>query len=117
MAFNSKSLQDVGLAILESYSRILESLAFVLISRIDDVLYADSLAKGSTTKCPKERQPMLDAGEETESAPSMSLSDFMSRDCEAGRGMVRKPSEVKDGKKFCYLVEHVGGMKSPAARR
>ncbi|XP_074562032.1 rho guanine nucleotide exchange factor 8-like [Curcuma longa] len=117
--------KDVGLAILESYSRVLESLAFVLISRIDDVLYADSLAKGSTTKCPKGRQPKLNAREETESASLMSLSEFMSWDCEtghgtemrnAGGGTVKKPPEVKDGKKFCYLVERVGGMKSPAAR-
>ncbi|KAG6537246.1 hypothetical protein ZIOFF_002333 [Zingiber officinale] len=116
--------KDVGLAILESYSRILESLAFVLISRIDDVLYADSLAKGSTTKRPEGRQPMHDTREETKS-PSLSLSDFMSWDREtghgtemrnAGGGMVKRPTEVKDGKKFCYLVEHVGGTKSPAAR-
>ncbi|XP_039126090.1 rop guanine nucleotide exchange factor 9-like [Dioscorea cayenensis subsp. rotundata] len=37
--------KDVGQAILESYSRVLESLAFTLVSRIDDVLYADSLAQ------------------------------------------------------------------------
>lgn len=31
----------MGQAILESYSRILESLAFTVMSRIEDVLYAD----------------------------------------------------------------------------
>lgn len=36
--------QDVGLAILESYSRTLESLAFTVISRIEDVLNADLAA-------------------------------------------------------------------------
>ncbi|GJN15202.1 hypothetical protein PR202_gb02096 [Eleusine coracana subsp. coracana] len=33
--------RDVGLAILESYSRTLESLAFTVMSRIEDVLNAD----------------------------------------------------------------------------
>ncbi|KQJ97684.2 hypothetical protein BRADI_3g32850v3 [Brachypodium distachyon] len=33
--------KDVGQAILESYSRVLESLAFSIVSWIDDVLFAD----------------------------------------------------------------------------
>jgi len=33
--------RDVGQSILESYSRVLESLAFNIIARVDDVLYAD----------------------------------------------------------------------------
>ncbi|XP_010519715.1 PREDICTED: rop guanine nucleotide exchange factor 10-like isoform X2 [Tarenaya hassleriana] len=37
--------KDIGQAILESYSRILEGLAFKLVSRIDDVLEADLLAQ------------------------------------------------------------------------
>jgi hypothetical protein len=37
----------VGQSILESYSRVLESLAFTIIARIDDVLYADDLVKRS----------------------------------------------------------------------
>ncbi|KAK8695128.1 hypothetical protein V6N13_000302 [Hibiscus sabdariffa] len=40
--------QDVGLAILESYSRVLESLAFSVMSRIEDVLHADSLTRASS---------------------------------------------------------------------
>ncbi|KAK7294583.1 hypothetical protein RJT34_17472 [Clitoria ternatea] len=39
--------KDVGKAILESYSRILESLAFNMVARIDDVLYVDDLTKHS----------------------------------------------------------------------
>ncbi|GAU41826.1 hypothetical protein TSUD_177370 [Trifolium subterraneum] len=42
-----KDLMDVGKAILESYSRVLESLAFNMVSRIDDVLYVDDLTKNS----------------------------------------------------------------------
>lgn len=37
----------MGQSILESYSRVLESLSFTIISRIDDVLYADDLVKRS----------------------------------------------------------------------
>nr|CAD1835139.1 unnamed protein product [Ananas comosus var. bracteatus] len=37
--------KDVGQAILESYSRVLESLAFNIVSWIDDVLFADKSAR------------------------------------------------------------------------
>ncbi|KAJ4773997.1 rop guanine nucleotide exchange factor-like protein [Rhynchospora pubera] len=39
--------KDVGQAILESYSRVLESLAFNIVSWIDDVLFADKSARKS----------------------------------------------------------------------
>lgn len=39
------TFQDVGKSILESYSRVLESLAFNIVARIDDLLYVDDLAK------------------------------------------------------------------------
>lgn len=35
-------VQDVGQAILESYSRVLEGLAFNIMAWIEDVLYADA---------------------------------------------------------------------------
>lgn len=38
-------LQDVGHSILESYSRVLESLAFNLVARIDDLLYVNDATK------------------------------------------------------------------------
>ncbi|KAH9305437.1 hypothetical protein KI387_009841, partial [Taxus chinensis] len=37
--------KDIGQSILESYSRVLESLAYNILSRIDDVLYTDKLNK------------------------------------------------------------------------
>ncbi|KAH7438110.1 hypothetical protein KP509_04G001800 [Ceratopteris richardii] len=37
--------KDVGQSILESYSRVLESLSFNILSRIDDVLHADDAAR------------------------------------------------------------------------
>lgn len=39
--------KDVGKSILESYSRVLECLAFNIVSRIDDLLYVDDLTKQS----------------------------------------------------------------------
>ncbi|XP_015877245.3 rop guanine nucleotide exchange factor 5 [Ziziphus jujuba] len=39
--------KDVGKSILESYSRVLESLAFNIVARIDDLLYVDDLSKQS----------------------------------------------------------------------
>ncbi|XP_028783132.1 rop guanine nucleotide exchange factor 7-like [Neltuma alba] len=44
--------KDVGKAILESYSRVLESLAFNIVARIDDVLYVDDLTKHSGDRFP-----------------------------------------------------------------
>lgn len=38
-------MQDVGQSILESYSRVMESLAFNIMARIDDVLYVDDTIK------------------------------------------------------------------------
>ncbi|XP_057523757.1 rop guanine nucleotide exchange factor 5-like isoform X2 [Amaranthus tricolor] len=37
--------KDVGKSILESYSRVLESLSFNIVARIDDLLYVDDLTK------------------------------------------------------------------------
>ncbi|KAI4382802.1 hypothetical protein MLD38_008716 [Melastoma candidum] len=37
--------KDVGKSIVESYSRVLESLAFNIVARIDDILYVDDLTR------------------------------------------------------------------------
>ncbi|KAJ6832724.1 rop guanine nucleotide exchange factor 7-like [Iris pallida] len=42
-----QSNKDVGKSILESYSRVLESLASNIIARVDDVLYVDDSASDS----------------------------------------------------------------------
>ncbi|KAE8691370.1 Rop guanine nucleotide exchange factor 9 [Hibiscus syriacus] len=50
-ALNVSKIQenkDVGHAILESYSRVIESLAFTIMWRIEDVLHADSLTHTSS---------------------------------------------------------------------
>lgn len=40
-------VQDVGKSILESYSRVLESLASNTISRIEDIIHVDNRARGA----------------------------------------------------------------------
>ncbi|XP_068337684.1 rop guanine nucleotide exchange factor 7-like [Pyrus communis] len=37
--------KDVGQSILESYSRVMESIAFNIMARIDDLLYVDGSTK------------------------------------------------------------------------
>ncbi|KAL3511781.1 hypothetical protein ACH5RR_024498 [Cinchona calisaya] len=83
--------QDVGQAILESYSRIIESLAFTVMSRIEDVLHADSVAQNPPAGEQKrflKREPLTsgkfpnakDEVEKLNSAEtptSMTLLDFM----------------------------------------
>lgn len=43
----TQTFQDVGKSILESYSRVLESMAFNIVARIDDLLHVDDLTKYS----------------------------------------------------------------------
>ncbi|XP_051131640.1 rop guanine nucleotide exchange factor 1-like [Andrographis paniculata] len=54
--------KDVGHAILESYSRVMESLAFNIIARIDDVLCVDDAIKRSAASEPVPK-PGLKRGE------------------------------------------------------
>ncbi|WOL02182.1 Myb-related protein 3R-1-like isoform X2 [Canna indica] len=52
--------QDIGQSILESYSRVLESLAFTVMSQIEDVLYADSLTQDPSHQSSR-RQSVTDS--------------------------------------------------------
>ncbi|KAL6845398.1 hypothetical protein ACP4OV_024893 [Aristida adscensionis] len=73
--------RDVGFAILESYSRTLESLAFAVMSRIEDVLHADAVARDPRRSKSRRRaslvdipeSPVLDAREEAETRSNNSL--------------------------------------------
>uniref|UniRef100_A0A5B6Z5M2 PRONE domain-containing protein n=1 Tax=Davidia involucrata TaxID=16924 RepID=A0A5B6Z5M2_DAVIN len=51
--------KDVGQSILESYSRVMESLAFNIMARIDDLLYVDDATKRRATS---ESVSLLDRG-------------------------------------------------------
>ncbi|KAL8189669.1 hypothetical protein R6Q57_029235 [Mikania cordata] len=79
-----ESNKDVGYAILESYSRVLESLANTVMNRIEDVLYADNVAQDPSLMAKKRTtlsRRVLDEpnGQLTPpgSPTSMTLSDFM----------------------------------------
>ncbi|KAL9666167.1 hypothetical protein QQ045_000491 [Rhodiola kirilowii] len=77
--------KDVGHAILESYSRVIESLAFTVLSRIEDVLYADSAAQDPSLPETKSEPsskvtspPHEEDGSNSAETPSaLTLSDFM----------------------------------------
>ncbi|KAM7255634.1 hypothetical protein ACFE04_008532 [Oxalis oulophora] len=130
--------RDVGQAVLESYSRILESLAFTVLSRIEDVLYADYITQNPNQAGCKRGSIKIPAGEEVgDSIPktpseSMTLSDFMGWGFDQSEAQndymspeeVIKETEVKalqkvkdviTNKKSSYL-EALGGLRSPTAR-
>ena len=132
---------DVGHAVLESYSRILESLAFTVLSRIDDVLQVDFQTQNTLGKrrisvskpsaIPKEE--IENSG--TEMPCSMTLSDFMGWEPDSAESdMKNDPFETSDDfykdietkqhqklptvvtqKKVSYL-ETLGVMRSPTSR-
>ncbi|KAI3773365.1 hypothetical protein L1987_47892 [Smallanthus sonchifolius] len=137
--------QDVGHAVLESYSRILESLAHKVMSRIEDVMHTDNLARNPSGDL--KRNSLKDsasrasgkfpnAQEELEkinyaNAPtSMTLSDFMSWTLEQERGSkeelsngnetatLAKQTSAINSKKLSYVerLETLGG-RSPSTRQ
>ncbi|KAK6153651.1 hypothetical protein DH2020_013290 [Rehmannia glutinosa] len=133
--------RDVGHAILESYSRIIESLAFTVLSRIEDVMQVDSQTRNPTSAEPN-KSPLKDlspitgsnAKEDNNSAEtptSMTLLDFMGWNLENGesetkkdsqdeadRKSLSKPAIVNTNKKVSYIerLENLGGTRSPTAR-
>ncbi|KAF5748577.1 rop guanine nucleotide exchange factor 9-like [Tripterygium wilfordii] len=131
--------EDVGQSILESYSRIIESLAFKVISRIDDVLYADSLAQSQGASTESEGSLEDTENPDSEETPtSKTLSDFMGWDLDqaytkknSGTGNVDSyfkgendqimytPAKINVApKKLSYLekLENLSGLRSPTAR-
>ncbi|MFS7950466.1 putative PRONE domain, Rop guanine nucleotide exchange factor [Helianthus anomalus] len=137
--------RDVGHAVLESYSRVLESLAHKVMSRIEDVLHADNLVKNPSGDL--KRNSLKDsasrasgkfpnAKEELEkinyaNAPtSMTLSDFMGwtleqeneskEDLSNGNETAKlgKQTLATNSKKLSYIerLETLGG-RSPSSRQ
>ncbi|KAL0463873.1 UNVERIFIED_CONTAM: Rop guanine nucleotide exchange factor 12 [Sesamum latifolium] len=129
--------------ILESYSRIIESLAFTVLSRIEDVMHADNLARNPTNaeqkKAPiKEPSPIKtpektpnDKEENTAQTPtSMTLLDFMGWNLDSGDTEAKqdaqddaatkqsKSPDVDTNKKTNYIdrLENLGGLRSPTER-
>ncbi|XP_010488570.1 PREDICTED: rho guanine nucleotide exchange factor 8 [Camelina sativa] len=125
--------KDIGQAVLESYSRILESLAYTVMSRIEDVLYTDSLARkqgsseetsdgGRTTETDSESAGSSNSGEETEKLDphySKTLLDFMGwNDNSSKGGDKHTKSPNLTPKKLSYLekLENLNGFRSPKDR-
>ncbi|KAJ9553889.1 hypothetical protein OSB04_017934 [Centaurea solstitialis] len=108
-----QSNKDVGQAILESYSRVIESLAFNLMARIDDLLYVDDATKkraaaeaGFAASLHAQR-PMLRGY----SSSSMGA---------AGRALGRWPSTVKspDKRRFSFsLTSNIDNSLEEALER
>ncbi|GER52422.1 Rop guanine nucleotide exchange factor [Striga asiatica] len=126
--------RDVGHAILESYSRIIESLAFTVLSRIEDVMQVDSEARNPPSGEPIMKSPSTEEEESNsaETPNSMTLLDFMGWNLEnsendpnkkdsheeAERKVLNKPANVNTNKKVSYIerLESLGGTRSPTAR-
>uniref|UniRef100_M1B9T4 Pollen-specific kinase partner protein n=1 Tax=Solanum tuberosum TaxID=4113 RepID=M1B9T4_SOLTU len=97
--------RDVGYSVLESYSRVLESLANTVTSRIEDVLYADSVAQDpslaiakwnrSADSSPQKPQSVVSTPKQesdctAETPTSMTLFDFMGWNMEQGEADINK---------------------------
>uniref|UniRef100_A0A7N0VJ84 PRONE domain-containing protein n=1 Tax=Kalanchoe fedtschenkoi TaxID=63787 RepID=A0A7N0VJ84_KALFE len=133
--------KDVGHAILESYSRILESLAFTVISRIEDVLHADTQAQNSSTEKKRDRclvTPNKAAADDQSPADgpiSTTLLDFMGWNIadqadteqkkdsadetnDPGKHTAKVANISTTPKKVSYIekLEHLGGLRSPTER-
>ncbi|KAH6833659.1 RHO guanyl-nucleotide exchange factor 12 [Perilla frutescens var. hirtella] len=124
--------RDVGHAILESYSRIIESLAFTVLSRIDDVMLIDSQAR---EQAGLDGRPLTSPGtiadqENGADSPSKTtLLDFMgweNGETEAKKDVqdeaadtiqpTSKPASIALNKRFIEKLENLGGMRSPTSR-
>lgn len=118
----------MGQAILESYSRVIESLAYTVLSRIEDVLYADSLTKNpslavcsrrfSLDSLPKSEQESPNSEEEmgnlhssSETPPSMTLSDFMG--WSSTKGELKKTNSTGDLEYYMKENDEKSPSKSP----
>ncbi|KAJ1690854.1 hypothetical protein LUZ63_015009 [Rhynchospora breviuscula] len=131
--------KDVGYAILESYARVLESLAFSVMSRIEDVLHADNIARNpslkdsnrknnsETTAGPVKLDPRVELEKLKGQPTSMTLWDFMGWQADEPEmkkkeidsfddSLIKKPQNIAAPKKFSYTEKVETGLRSPTAR-
>ncbi|KAG2600874.1 rop guanine nucleotide exchange factor 9-like [Panicum virgatum] len=133
--------RDVGFALLESYSRVLESLAFNVMSRIEDVIQADNVAREKAKRdAPAEgagrRDPQSNGGEDDDRSGT-TLLDFMgwtggdsegrNDDCSPppppelpaqDDGRLMKLPNIMTNLKQTYMdkLDFLSGNRSPSAR-
>ncbi|GKV06618.1 hypothetical protein SLEP1_g18491 [Rubroshorea leprosula] len=124
--------KDVGQSILESYSRILETLAYTVLSRIEDVLYADAQAqKSSKSSSSGESEEEVEKLNASGSPTSKTLLDFMGWNIDAAnfpkdqecycKGendtmMVKPNATPKKGTYLERLENCMSGTRSPSGR-
>lgn len=118
--------KDVGLAILESYSRIIESLASTVLSRIEDVIQADILARKSkpeqkTFPSPrlKIERTIIPMEDNSTVTPTKTLLDFINWDADKqDESDLKSLAKIVTEKKMSYIerLENKGGARSPTAR-
>ncbi|GJN40602.1 hypothetical protein PR202_gb29846 [Eleusine coracana subsp. coracana] len=115
--------KDVGYAILESYSRTLESLAFTIMSRIEDVLHANAVSRDPKRTKSRRRPSLVDLPESlhldavaTEAAEVVHNNNsvhWQEQDHEDGNGGGSKAKAVPrvPTKKMWHIqkLENVGG--------
>ncbi|KAL1189211.1 Rop guanine nucleotide exchange factor 10 [Cardamine amara subsp. amara] len=115
-----KNNKDVGQAILESYSRVIESLASMIMRRIDDVLEADvqvqrQLMAEAEVRSESEAESEYEETEKVVSAEtpnSRKLSDFIGWRLSSD---TKKHSSMGDIEFFHKVEQEKPMMKSPRA--
>ncbi|KAH6559096.1 hypothetical protein KP509_1Z028300 [Ceratopteris richardii] len=78
--------KDVGQSIIESYSRVLENLAFNILMSIDDILHVDDLARV--------QQPQLTRNESANQNSIGSLHDIRGRVCLSKSASISGPGTL-----------------------
>ncbi|KAK4391673.1 Rho guanine nucleotide exchange factor 8 [Sesamum angolense] len=96
--------RDVGMSVLESYSRVLETLANTVMSRIEDVLYADSVAQNPSLAVVKVEQP-------TDPMPSPTISNPPNPEEEAAEKLLSPAPETPTS---MTLSDFMGWKDDPA---
>ncbi|XP_009777895.1 rop guanine nucleotide exchange factor 12-like [Nicotiana sylvestris] len=117
--------RDLGQAVLESYSRIIESRAFTIMSRIEDVLQADATVQNPSNGEVKRSLPdteevgktLLDfigwTVDQEDNNTKKDLKEDSTKDVDLK--FLCKPPNIVTNKRFSYL-ENLGMCRSPTAR-
>ncbi|KAK1385635.1 hypothetical protein POM88_023370 [Heracleum sosnowskyi] len=95
--------KDVGQSILESYSRVIETLDFNLMTRIDDLQYVDDATR---QRAAAEFSPMLGESDSASSIPTQNYRSISRRACSqfstllAHLDQQRKLTEIHDTRRI-----------------
>ncbi|KAL4572211.1 hypothetical protein LXL04_018981 [Taraxacum kok-saghyz] len=111
--------RDIGHAVLESYSRVLESLANTVMNSIEDVLYADEVVRNPPLEMIKKNELMdIVAGQSPRGKPM--LLDTMGWGMDQGKMEMNgssSPVRILIKAKMSYIEKlEAYGLRSPTAR-